>query len=225
MGALRVAKRDLRRKIRTVLSGLSQDEIVKQSECLLHSRSDFAIDTDAASVVVEKLKSSLEYRQAQRVSVFLSMPEGEISTAAIVRDALKGGKQVFVPYTYKTSPKGEGQPISIMDMVELRSIDDYESLKADNWGIPTPDGDTIEGRRNSFGGRGLSHHSTISSPGQESGLDLIVMPGMAFDSDLGRLGHGKGFYDYFLARCAHASQRNLNSMMPYLGECAQFKPI
>jgi len=35
----------------------------------------------------------------------------------------------------------------------------------------------------------------------ESGLDLIVTPGLGFDTELGRIGRGMGFYDKFFARC------------------------
>lgn len=138
------------------------------------------------------------------------MPSGEISTSRIVHDALEQSKQVFIPYTYKPAIAKEGQPKSIMDMVELKSINDYEGLQRDNWGIPTPAQDSIAARANSFGGMGLTDGELREHDG-ESGLDLIVMPGMAFDGSLGRLGHGKGFYDYFLQRCHQSSRMPFRS--------------
>jgi 5-formyltetrahydrofolate cyclo-ligase len=162
-----------------------------------------------ASNATKTLLSMPEYKAARRISVYLSMPDAEVSTNSIVRDALAQGKAVFIPYTYRLSTPKEGCPASIMDMVELHSMNDFASLAADKWGIPTPGEDSISSRANCFGGTGITNGITPDSP---EGLDLIVMPGMAFDSGFGRLGHGKGFYDYFLARCHQASR------MPFRGK-------
>lgn len=148
------------------------------------------------------------------------MPVGEISTVNIVRDALARGKKVFIPYTYRRSAQPELKPKSIMDMVELHSFHDFESFQPDKWGIPTPSVESITSRTNSFGGLGLSEGSTDPINGVESGLDLIVVPGMAFDGEFGRLGHGKGFYDFFLDRCRQHSERASGVRMPFLGMIA-----
>lgn len=144
------------------------------------------------------------------------MPEGEISTANIVRDALAQGKRVFIPYTYQRSVNPELKPKSIMDMVELHSFQDLESFQPDRWGIPTPSAESIKYRKNSFGGQGLSEGDTNPVSDLESGLDLIVVPGMAFDADFGRLGHGKGFYDFFLDRCRQHSEKVPGVRVPFL---------
>jgi 5-formyltetrahydrofolate cyclo-ligase len=165
-----------------------------------------------AKNALQTLLATPEYKAAKRISVYLSMPSSEISTSGIVYDALKQSKRVFIPYTYKPRSPKEGQPKSIMDMVELHSIADYEGLQRDSWGIPTPSEKSLPARANSFGGMGLTEGETNDSLGADGGLDLIIMPGMAFDSDFGRLGHGKGFYDYFLHRCHQSSS------MPFRGK-------
>jgi len=141
------------------------------------------------------------------------MPAGEISTTDIVGDALAQGKRVFIPYTHALSHPRPGQPKSIMDMLQLYSMADLASLEPDGWGIPTPRHDSISARLNCLGGTGITDGGArgSGSSNQDMGLDLIIMPGMAFDADLGRLGHGKGFYDYFLTRCHHASRMPFRS--------------
>lgn len=126
------------------------------------------------------------------------MPNGEIQTDAIVRDALQSGKEVFVPYLHRNPISSAGLPPRVMDMVRLRDLQDYESLKPDRWGIPSVDPSTVHERQMIFGGPDAQHS-------EEALLDLILIPGVAFDADpatgaIRRLGHGKGFYDYFISR-------------------------
>lgn len=146
------------------------------------------------------------------------MPSGEISTVGIVQHAFNHEKAVFIPYTYKQSDPKPGEPLSIMDMLQLQSMSDYQSLQPDKWGIPTPSKDTLLQRENSFGGQGPSEGSIAKENQAEDGLDLIVMPGMAFDENYARLGHGKGFYDFFLERCHQNTLQNEKAKMPFLGE-------
>ncbi|KAF2271468.1 5-formyltetrahydrofolate cyclo-ligase-like protein [Westerdykella ornata] len=182
-------KKELRTRMRRILADVPES----------------AIETQTTNAV-KTLLGTPEYQAAKRISVYLSMPTGEISTSGIVQDALRQKKRVFIPYTYKPRSPAHGQPKSIMDMVELKSIADYEGMQRDNWGIPTPSEDSLPARANAFGGTGLTEGETNARLGEDSGLDLIVMPGMAFDADFGRLGHGKGFYDYFLQRCRQSSR-------------------
>ncbi|KAF1813337.1 5-formyltetrahydrofolate cyclo-ligase, partial [Eremomyces bilateralis CBS 781.70] len=144
------------------------------------------------------------------------MPANEIVTTQILEHSFLDGKKVFVPCIYKRSKPEPGIPTSIMDMLELKSLDDFRALKPDNWGIPTIPKDSIPHRKNCFGVSGLSEEHP-DEKADDAGLDLLVMPGMGFDLSFGRLGHGKGYYDYFLQRYAEHSQKGLVSKgMPFL---------
>ncbi|RUS19096.1 hypothetical protein BC937DRAFT_87996 [Endogone sp. FLAS-F59071] len=71
-----------------------------------------------------------------------------------------------------------------MEMVRLESWEDYLSLPVNRWNIPEP-----------------SHDQVRDNALDNGGLDLIIMPGLAFDITRNRLGHGKGYYDRYLTKC------------------------
>ena len=158
------------------------------------------------------------------------MPKGEVVTTAIVHDALRRGKQIFVPYIYSRKVPGHPESRSAMNMLSLISKSDYEGLEPDDWGIPTVAGNSIAERSRileSLGEVSNAVSKDIMNAERNSRsrttalrrLDLIVMPGVAFDRELGRLGHGKGFYDRFL-KSYHDSKLALfgeETKMPFLG--------
>lgn len=171
-----------------------------------------------AATASNKLFSLPEYRSANRISVYLSMPSGEVSTLAIVRDALGKGKQVFIPYIYNTEATHSAPKTSVMDMLALRSMEEFDALKPDGWGIPSLDEGTIANRKNCLGGYGLSVNQDSAVRTEDNGLDMVVMPGMAFDEGMRRLGHGKGYYDHFLKRYKEQGNTSGVPQKPYLGK-------
>ncbi|EGX51640.1 hypothetical protein AOL_s00054g39 [Orbilia oligospora ATCC 24927] len=188
---LRSAKRELRAAVAKRLDALDTESVREQSR-----------------VVLSLLTSLPEYRQAQRISIYLSMPTGEVDTTAIVQDAFGQGKRVFIPFTHKAMPaptQGEDQKPSVMDMVSLDSPEDYQGLKRNSWGIPTPTKKSLETRENCID----------ELRAGKAGLDLIVMPGVAFDGGGRRLGHGKGYYDYFLRRYSEEAGGKVPFTGPY----------
>jgi len=200
MAALKAAKQELRQHIRRAISDIPAESIVVQS-------------VNASKTIL----SLPEYQNAKRISVYLSMPAGEINTAQIVHDALMNGKKVFVPYTHKQLSK-QAQLVSVMDMLSLHSVADYESFKPDKWGIPTPGRDSISARENCLGARNRPAGKGVGIEEGQGGLDLIVMPGMAFDCEMRRLGHGKGYYDFFLQTLRENNSSNAQEgvKMPFL---------
>lgn len=131
------------------------------------------------------------------------MPKGEVVTKAIASDALAKGKTVYVPFLRAGTKSGLTS--KHMDMVSLHSQDDLERCEGnrDKWGIPSIDNSSSIGRK-----------SLLASP--ETLLDIVLMPGLAFDLNCKRLGHGKGFYDGFLAEYAAARRDKSSKAMPYL---------
>uniref|UniRef100_A0A336M8Y0 5-formyltetrahydrofolate cyclo-ligase n=1 Tax=Culicoides sonorensis TaxID=179676 RepID=A0A336M8Y0_CULSO len=124
-----------------------------------------------SSRIAQKIFNLPKYKIAQRVSVYFSTDK-EVDTMPIIKDLFKNGKQVFVP-TYKKN---------VMEMVQLYNLDDYNALPVTKWNIKQPNID--DNRMNCM----------------ECGLDLIILPGVAFTRNGNRLGHGMGYYDKFLTR-------------------------
>lgn len=68
-------------------------------------------------------------------------------------------------------------PVTHHKSIEVRAYDAQTEMKRGKYGIPEPQTDTYKGK-----------------------LDLILVPGVAFDKEGHRMGRGGGYYDRFLRR-------------------------
>ncbi|KAG2341626.1 5-formyltetrahydrofolate cyclo-ligase [Suillus weaverae] len=150
------------------------------------SQSDIQSQSQA---IAEKVLSLPAFQQCKTVSCYLSMPAAEVQTTSLILNILGGlGKTLFVPSI--TSSDGN------MDFVRVYTEEDYRSFPSGLWGIPEPTPEWSSKKRQSIFDADCNN------------LDLILVPGVAFDQSLSRLGHGKGYYDRFITSYSSSTGRS-----------------
>jgi len=129
-------------------------------------------DKDALSAVIcDKFASLPAYASAETAMCYVDM-RSEVRTRPFLREVLASGKRLVVPYCVGSE-------------LELFWLRDMEDLEVATFGILEPRADL----------RGVAERKIDA--GQ---LDLVMVPGVAFDRRGARLGHGKGYYDRLLTR-------------------------
>ena len=88
---------------------------------------------------MKSLVSLESFKKARSISVYMSMPQGEVMTTDIIKEALQEGKTVYVPHMLETGNQSGGVRKKKIDMVSLLSISDFQHCESnrDNWGIPS----------------------------------------------------------------------------------------
>ncbi|GAA5917948.1 hypothetical protein JCM6882_004135 [Rhodosporidiobolus microsporus] len=135
-----------------------------------------------SQAILNHLLCSPYYTAARSISVYLSTPVGEVQTDSLIRHAFAEGKRVYVPYCPIES-KTE------MRMLRLHDESHFERLRENRWGIKEVDPSEVESLEDA------------DDPSVSPGLDLILVPGLAFDPLRRRLGHGRGYYDRYISDC------------------------
>jgi 5-formyltetrahydrofolate cyclo-ligase len=125
-----------------------------------------------SNVVLHSLASLPEFQACKCICIYLSMPSSEIQTFGAIQRSFQMEKRVFIP-------KVTGKLAEDMIMFELDSIELINSFPRSKWGIPEPPKELIES------------YEDMTKSGL---IDLILVPGVAFDVNCGRIGHGKGYY-------------------------------
>lgn len=120
--------------------------------------------------IFNKLKSMQQYKDAQCVMLYLSF-KNEVRTQEIIEDLFSQGKRVFIPVTvHKT--KG---------LIVSELLDVGKDLEVGNFGVLEPKPDALR-------------------PVSPEIIDLVLVPGVAFDERGYRIGYGAGYYDRFLPK-------------------------
>jgi len=127
-------------------------------------------EKDAVSEkIVSRFMDLAEYHSANTVMFYVDVRD-EVRTRQALPAALASGKRIVVPYCV------DGE-------LELFLLENMEELELGMYRILEPKNElrTIEAKRL-----------------QPVDLDLVMVPGVAFDRNGGRTGHGKGYYDKLL---------------------------
>lgn len=119
--------------------------------------------------IIAKFMGLPEYQAAKTVKFYIDVRD-EVRTRHDLPEALKSGKKIVIPYCVD----GELELFHLEDMSELE-LGMYKILE------PRADLRDVESKKVNV-----------------EELDLIMVPGVAFDSKGGRTGHGKGYYDKLL---------------------------
>lgn len=131
-------------------------------------------DKDAVSRRIVSAFMQLPAYQAARTVLFYVDAGSEVRTRHRLADAIVSGKRVVVPWCVVETNE-----------LELFHLEDVTELTEGAYKILEP----AEGLRAAAGKRVAPEE-----------LDLVMVPGTAFDPRGGRMGQGKGYYDRLLAR-------------------------
>ena len=125
-----------------------------------------------SDIICNKFLDQTAYQQADTVMWYLHC-RSEVRTINFIIAALESSKNCIIPYC-TTDQKGQKK-------LGLWLLEDLSELKPGTWGI-------LEPPESKWGEKEVS-------PEQ---LDLVMVPGVAFDHEGGRLGNGAGYYDRLL---------------------------
>ena len=144
----------------------------KLRACALAQRD--ALDLDqieiGAQAILERVLGLAEYQRATVIHTYVSSKENEVDTRELIHISLEQGKQVVVPVVERG--------VETMGHAVLVGMDE---LVNGPMGLVQP-------------------NPRMATWLDDAGaIDMVVVPGVAFDRRGHRIGFGGGFYDRFLA--------------------------
>ncbi len=150
----------------------SADTAAKKQEIrqAAHDNRRAQADKDQVSAtIVERFMALPEYHAARTVMFYVDVRD-EVRTRHALPAAIASGKRIVIPYCV------DGE-------LELFHLESMDELDVGMYKI-------LEPRENL--------RDVPAKRLQAADLDLVMVPGVAFDRQGGRTGHGKGYYDKLL---------------------------
>ncbi|MGZ5051655.1 MAG: 5-formyltetrahydrofolate cyclo-ligase [Methylobacter sp.] len=154
---------------------ISMCDLKNQQRRLAYTARNQQADKDAISqIICAKCIALPEYSQARTVMWYIHC-RSEVRTQQALLQELQSDKRIVIPYCTKDQ-QGHNK-------LGLWHLEDFAELVPGMWGIFEP-----PEQRWDEPGKNIA-------PDQ---LDCVIVPGVAFDRDGGRLGNGAGYYDRLL---------------------------
>lgn len=154
-----------------MLIDMEAKEVIRKKMKIKIQRQKGSERRQRSRIIHKKLFFNEDFLKSKCVMFYCSKGTGEVGTGPIIKKALKMGKKVVLPVTL-VKDKG-------IKPVYLRDI---KKLEKGPYGIYEP-----KGRLN-------------RKSAELKDIDLVIVPGVAFDRNNNRIGRGKGYYDNFLSR-------------------------
>ncbi len=151
---------------------------LRQSLKARRSALSYAYVEEGSARIVGHVLSLESYQKAQSIMAYLAFGN-EPTLDALIEEAWKAGKSVYVPYCIDT----------VQHIIVPVRLDSWEHLGVDGYGIRIP-----------------KEPLTI---GTSEELEFVLVPGLSFDREGGRLGLGAGYYDRFLPTARGAIQMGI----------------
>ncbi|MFC4766884.1 5-formyltetrahydrofolate cyclo-ligase [Effusibacillus consociatus] len=153
---------------------MNKQELRQQILSARNSMSE-AERTTKQKAIFDNLLSIPQLNEAGTILAYLAF-RGEVETDEIFRWGWQAGKTMAAPVTFKEERK----------IIPVR-IQSFEELQPGAYGILEP-----SGIREEQGNPASNETVPVAR------IDAVIIPGVAFDSEGGRLGYGGGYYDRFL---------------------------
>jgi 5-formyltetrahydrofolate cyclo-ligase len=155
------------------------------------NRNALAEKDELSKLILARVMALPEYNAAKTVMFYIDV-RSEVRTRQALPMALERGKKIVVPYC-------------VDGLLELFHLESMDELDIGMYRILEPKAEL---------------RNVVEKKVDVEELDLILVPGVAFDRRGGRTGHGKGYYDKLLEH-----RRPHTPLVALAFECQMFPEI